>query len=244
MLKYNATFIDIVHVGALYKFNQSTGGANTAVQAVIGAQYAGASIDAYYSKVRDAITASSLSATQVAQLPALGYSVTNSVSATVSDNTAYALMGLYKFDPWKFFVGYEYIKYANPSTPLSAGFTNIGGYILAFVNNTAYKVEKIQTVYWTGARYSVLPQLELTGAYYRYHQPGYGTGVQAGCTTSAFATCSGRFEAFSFDADYHFNLHFDAYGGAMYSGVHGGVANGYIFHTTNINPTIGVRYKF
>jgi hypothetical protein len=29
----------------------------------------------------------------------------------------------------------------------------------------------------------------------------------------------------------------------MYSGVHNGVASGYIF-TTNINPTIGVRYKF
>jgi hypothetical protein len=30
----------------------------------------------------------------------------------------------------------------------------------------------------------------------------------------------------------------------MYSGAHGGVASGYAFHTTNINPTIGVRYKF
>jgi hypothetical protein len=29
----------------------------------------------------------------------------------------------------------------------------------------------------------------------------------------------------------------------MYSGVHNGVASGYI-HSTNINPTVGVRYKF
>ena len=41
----------------------------------------------------------------------------------------------------------------------------------------------------------------------------------------------------------HFNKHFDAYLGAMYSGVHDGAASGYIY-STNINPTIGVRYKF
>jgi hypothetical protein len=29
----------------------------------------------------------------------------------------------------------------------------------------------------------------------------------------------------------------------MYSDVHDGLASGYFF-TTNINPTIGVRYKF
>jgi hypothetical protein len=29
----------------------------------------------------------------------------------------------------------------------------------------------------------------------------------------------------------------------MYSGVHDGVASGYL-ETTNINPTVGVRYKF
>jgi hypothetical protein len=46
-----------------------------------------------------------------------------------------------------------------------------------------------------------------------------------------------------FDADYRFNLPFDAYLGAMYSGVHDGVASGYL-NTTNINPTVGVRYRF
>jgi predicted porin len=55
--------------------------------------------------------------------------------------------------------------------------------------------------------------------------------------------CSGSFDALSFDVDYHFNKHFDAYLGAMYSGVHDGAASGYIC-STNINPTIGVRYKF
>ena len=63
-------------------------------------------------------------------------------------------MALYKFDPFKFFAGYEHIKYANPNTPLSAGFNNIGGYVLAFVTNNAYNNSKTVQVYWTGVRYT------------------------------------------------------------------------------------------
>ena len=98
-------------------------------------------------------------------------------------------------------------------------------------------------MYWTGARYTVIPHLDLTVAYYGYHQDAYGTGIQAGCSTPRYSVCSGNLEAFSFDADYRFNVHFDAYLGAMYSGVHDGAASGYIY-TTNVNPTVGVRYKF
>jgi predicted porin len=241
--KYLIGFNDLVHLGALYKLNGSNGSANTAFQADLGAQYAGASVDAYYSKVNSAITASSLTSAQVAKLPALGYSVTDSLAATISDNTAYALMALYQFDRLKFSAGYEYIKYANPKTSLSAGFIDIGGYVLAFVNNSAYDNSKLVQVYWGGVRYTVVPGLELTAAYYGVHQSAYGSGTQAGCATDAHSVCSGSLETFSCDADYRFNVHFDAYVGAMYSGVHDGMANGYLY-TTNINPTIGVRYKF
>lgn len=241
-IKYAVSFADVVHAAALYKFNGSNGGANTAFQANVGAEYAGFSIDGYYSKLNSAITAAALSSTQVSQIPT-GYSESNSLAGTISDNTTYSIMGLYKFDPLKFFAGYMNIKYENPKNPLSAGFSDIGGYILAFVNNTAYNSEKTVQVYWTGVRYAVTPNLDLVGAYYGYRQNAYGTGKQAGCSTSAHSTCSGSFEAFSFDADYHFNKHFDAYAGAMYSGVRDGVAAGYVF-STNINPTIGVRYKF
>src|SRR5580698_9065629 len=242
-VKYTARFIDLFHVGALYKFNNSSGSANTAYQANLGADYAGASIDAYYSKENSAITATYLTAAQVAKLPGLGYSISNSLAATISDNTAYSLMAFYKLDPFKFFAGYEYIKYENPTRPLSAGFNDIGGYVLAFVTNNAYNKSKTVNVYWTGVRYTVIPGLDLTAAYYGYNQNAYGTGAQAGCTTTAHSTCSGSLDAFSFDADYRFNIHFDSYLGAMYSGVHDGAASGYL-HSTNINPTIGVRYKF
>lgn len=242
-LKYSATFGDRVHVGALYKFNESTGAANTAFQADVGTEFGGASVDAYYSKVNDAISASALTAAQVSALPALGQSASNSLAATISDNTAFALMALYRLDVLKFFAGYEHIQYADPSTPLQAGFSDIGGYVLAFTTDNAYANDKIVQVYWTGVRYTVMPPLELTVAYYGYHQNAYGTGKKAGCSTAINSACSGSFEAFSFDADYHFNRHFDAYLGAMYSGVHDGVASGYLA-TTNIDPTVGVRYKF
>jgi predicted porin len=241
-VKYLLGF-DALHLGALYKFNGSSGAARTAVQANLGGSFGGASLDAFYSKVNSSIAASSLTAAQVAALPA-AYSVSNSLAATVSDNTAYALMGRYKAGPFKLFAGYEYIKYENPANPLNPGFVNIGGYVLAVINPPAYTNPKINHVYWTGVRYAVIPKLELTAAWYYVQQNAYGTKTQAGCTTNAHSVCSGSLEAFSFDADYRFNVHFDVYAGAMYSGVHDGLAAGYIFATTNINPTVGVRYKF
>ena len=241
-LKYNGTFGNIVHLGLLYKFNGSNGGANTAYQAQLGAEFAGLSVDGYYAKAKSAISLSPLSVAQFAALPA-GYSVTNSLAGTVSDNTSYGLMALYKIDVFKFFVGYENIKYENPSQPLPAGFVDIGGYVLAFVNNAAYDKAKILNVYWGGVRYTVIPKLDLTGAFYGYHQNSYAGGANAGCTTNANGACSGSFESFSFDADYQFTRRFDAYAGVMYSGVKDGVSNGYI-KTTNLNPTLGVRFKF
>jgi predicted porin len=231
-----------IHLGALYKSNGASGSGRTAEQAQLGGSFADASVDAFYSKVKSSITASALSATQAATLPA-GDSLSNSLAGTVSDNTAYALMGSYRVSVVKLFAGYEYIKYVDPGTPLSAGYSDIGGYVLAFVNNTAYKNPKINQVYWTGVRYAVIPQLELTAAYYGVHQSAYASGTEAGCSSDAHSTCSGNLEAVSLDADYRFNVHFDVYLGAMYSAVHDGFASGYI-NTTNINPTVGVRFKF
>ena len=241
--KYFVSFDDRVHVAALYKFNESKGSAGTGLQANLGGAYANASVDAYYSKFNSAVTATSLTAAQVAALPALGYSESNSLAATASDNTAFAFMGSYRFDPLKFFAGYEHIKSVNPSVPVTPGFVDIGGYVLAFITNNAYGKPKVTQLWWTGARYSVLPHLDLTAAYYGYEQNAYGTGKQAGCSTSAHSVCSGSFEAFSFDADYRFNEHFDVYAGAMYSAVSDGLASGYL-STTNVNPTVGARYKF
>ncbi len=241
-LKYSVNYAELVHAAVFYKFNAASVGSDRAIQANLGGQYAGASIDAYYSKIDSAIVASSLSAAQVTTLP-VGYSSSNALAATISDNTAYSLMGQYRFDPFKFFLGYMHIKYANPEHPVAPGFVDIGNYVLAYTTNNAFNVTKTNDVYWTGIRYSLLPNLDLTGAYYYVHQNAYGTGTQAGCNTTAHSTCSGNLQAYSVDADYHFTKRFDGYIGAMYSGVHDGFASGYVY-STNINPTLGVRFKF
>jgi predicted porin len=243
-LKYTLGIADVGHLGLLYKFNGSNGAANTAYQADLGFAFAGASVDAYAAKMNDAISTSPLSAAQVQGLPLLGFSVNNSLSGTISDNTTFALMGSYQIAVVKFLAGYEHIKYANPNTPLGAGFTDIGGYKLAYVNNDAYPNDKILNVYWAGVRYTAAPGLDITAAFYGYHQNAYAVGADAGCTTNAHGTCSGHFDAISLDAVYAFNKHFDGYVGAMWSAVYDGVANGYDMQTNNINPTVGVRFKF
>jgi predicted porin len=246
-VKYRISFADTVHVAALYKFNNSNGGAGgTAVQANIGFQYAGLAVDGYYSQINNAVSLTSLSAAQIAELPNLGFSESNSLSATISDNTAYAVMAAYKIAPVpvKLYAGYEHIQYANPATDVAAGATGLGGYTLAFVNNAAYLNEKTLDVYWGGVRYTVVPKLDIVASYYGYRQNAYGTGSESGCSTNAHSVCSGSFEAYSLDADYRFTRRFDVYAGFMYSSVSDGLANGYLYFTTNINPTIGARYMF
>jgi predicted porin len=257
-LKYVATFNHLVHLGLMYKFNQSTGGGNTAIQGDLGFEFAGASVDAFYVKQYDAIAAGILSAAQVAELPtlaqpavapavpvpgSLGITATNAITGTVSDTTTIGLMGLYNMGALKFFAGYENIKFENPSTPLLPGYVDIGGYRLAFVNNDAYTVEKILQVYWAGVRYTVVPDLDLAVAYYGYHQSAYGTGKDANCSTNVSGTCSGALDAVSFDADYRLTKRFDAYAGLMYSVVYNGLSEGYL-QRISVNPTIGIRYKF
>ncbi len=247
-LKYSLTVMDLARVGLMYKFNDSNGAANTAFQADVGADFVGVSVDGYFAKTRSAISASPLSAAQVAELPGLGFSESNSLAATISDNTSLSLMASYALGPVKLFASYEYIQYDNPKDKLTAGFTDIGGYNLAFVNNAAFPHPKILNLYWGGFRYTALPGLDLTAAFYGYHQNSYGASQTTGCTTTVpgaqAGTCAGHFEALSFDADYSFTKRFDVYAGAMYSAVYDGVASGYTFQRNNINPTIGARFKF
>src|ERR1700722_13274543 len=97
-IKYDGHFFDIVHLGAIYKTQNSSaqsyavagsGEAFSGYEVALGAQYAGASVDLFYTKMRDAVSINTLSTAQLATLPALGLSPSNSVSATISDNASY-----------------------------------------------------------------------------------------------------------------------------------------------------------
>ncbi len=247
-LKYVANFSG-VHVGGQYKFNGSNGGsANTAMEFQLGGEYAGLSVDAYYEKAYSAISVTSLSAAQVTGLAALGYSSNNSLAATISDNTTFNISGLYDFGTVKLFAAYEHIQFANPRTPLAAGFNDIGGYVLAYVNtqtgptSTFAKSKEFQ-VYWGGVKYTVLSKLDLVASYYGYHQNSYAIGANAGCTTNKAGNCSGTENAVGVSADYRWTKRFDTYVGMMYTGVKDGLANGFE-NTSTVDPTIGVRFKF
>ena len=270
-VKYTGSFGGVAHLSAQYKFNQSTGSANTAYEVSLGGEFAGLSLDAYYAKIKDAVAVGALNAAQVNTLlvpaapvpggvsglcpnpiPAGGSCIaaspSNALAATVSDNTTYALMGLYNLGVVKFFAGYEHIKYANPDSPLNAGF-NVAAYTIAFVNvqsgpKSTYFNDKTLQVFWAGIRYTVVPQLDLVGAYYGYKQNAYGTGSNAGCSTSQSGTCSGTENVISFDADYRLTKRFDGFVGVMYSGVKDGLASGFDFSRTDITTTMGVRFKF
>ncbi len=231
-----------LHLGALYQLNGSSGSANTALQAQLGASFAGASIDAYYSKKYDAISANALTAAQLQGLsPA--YSASHSLAATVSDDSAYALMGLYDFTRVKLYAGYEHISFANPRTPLTPGYLDIGGYVLAYVTNNAYNNERILQVFWGGARWRVTPRFSLTASYYGYHQDSFATGKNAGCASTVNSGCSGRENAVSVLGDYRFTPRFDIYLGTFWSAVADGLASGFL-NSSTLTSTFGLRFAF
>jgi predicted porin len=258
-LKFDGTYLGVFHAAAIYKTqnssaeNYATGGTGEAFsgfEVALGAAYAGASVDAFYTKMRDAVSVGTLSTAQLATLPALNLSSQNSVSGTISDNASYGVMASYALAPVlpvipvTLYGGFQHITYMNPSIPLAPGFDDIGGYVLGAVNNTAYaKADKELNVYWAGARYSVTPQFTAAIAYYGEKQFAYATGADAGCSTVISGSCSGNFNALSVSVDYRFTKRFDSYAGAMWSNVSHGLANGYL-NTTNIDPTIGVRFSF
>jgi len=258
-IKYDAHFMDMFHVGLQYKTQGSTaanyasggsGEAFSGVEAAIGAQYVGASIDFFYTKMRDAVSVGTLSTAQLATLPALNLSSQNSLSGTISDNASFGVMGSYALAQVlpevavTMYGGFQHITYMNPSIPLAPGFDDIGGYVLGAVNNTAYaKGDKQLNVYWAGARYSLTPEFTAAIAYYGEKQFAYAAGTDAGCSSTVSGACNGNFNAASISVDYHFTKRFDTYAGAMWSNVSHGLANGYL-NTTMIDPTVGARFSF
>jgi predicted porin len=240
-VKYTAQF-DWLRVGALYQFRDSSGSTGSAVQGQLGANFAGASIDGYYARKYDAVSASALTSAQVAGL-APEYSVGNSVAAAVSDNTAYAFMALYDFHTIKVYAGYEHIRFANPQNPLPAGSIGIGGYVLAGVNNAAYEADRVLEIFWGGVKWALTPDLYLAAGGYGYRQNSFATGKTAGCSSNVTSSCSGTESACSILADYRLNGHFDAYLGALWTGVADGLASGYL-NASTLTTTAGLRIKF
>ena len=241
-VKYSAKY-GAVHLGALYQFSGASGSTNTGTQLQLGIEGGGASVDAYYFKKYNAIATAALSAAQVTSLPTLGYSSSNSLAGTVSDNETFGLMGSYGFGATKLMGGYEHITFDNPKSPLTAGSLTIGGYVLAVVNNTAFNNQKTLQVFWAGVKFAATADLDLMAAYYGYKQNSFATGAKAGCSDISNSACSGTENAFSLVADYRFAKRFDGYFGTFYTGVQDGLANGFLNKST-LTTTTGIRFRF
>jgi predicted porin len=245
--------------------NSATG---NAFEGNIGFDYMGLSLDVVGGKITDAFgIALPLSAAQMQQVNASGMGCSLGCTAgIVSDNTFVQLGVRYAIGPWKFYGGYENIRYANPDSPLAPGAFQMGGYIIAFPTNNFYESTKTLQIFWAGVKYAVTPNVDVAGAYYGYRQGSFLTpsnnnaaGGFGNCSTAFSPGCSGSLDAVSLVVDWRFARHMDMYAGVMYTQKTGGLANGYILSATNLNnpatvntlnkvseydPAIGLRYQF
>lgn len=261
-LKYRVN-IGPVRVGALWQFGgyQLNNAANGAGQVQLGGDVKNLgpgvlSLDAIYSYVKDAVSlgltggATNASGLPIAPFPG------QVLTATISNDQSVMLLAKYTAGPLKLYAGYEWIQFAPPSDPQVA-FTNIAGLPIGAgfangtaINNLAYSAgcaagtvcsDKILQVVWTGARYTIIPNLDVIGAYYHYNQ---NTFTSASCINlGGHPQCAGTFDAVSTALDWQFAKKFDAYIGFMFSQVNGGLANGYLARN-NFDPTAGLRFRF
>jgi predicted porin len=223
------------------------------------------SVDAIYSYVRDAVSASLTgNPTNANGLPIAPFTP-QFLTATISDDTSVMALAKYTNGPLNLYGGYEWIQYAPPSDPQTS-FTDIAGdTITGFaastaspngitaINNVAFSAgclagtvcnDKILQVMWAGAKYAVSDNLDVIGGYYHYAQNNFfATGPNVGCSSSAHSQCSGTLDAVSAVVDWRFAAKWDTYVGVMFSQVNGGLANGSL-QRNNIDPTAGLRFRF
>ena len=180
------------------------------------------------------------------------------LKATLSNNTGFMVVGKYRWNAWTFYGGWEYFRQANPSDNYPNGFQTIGGYNVpgnilhnkkfptVWITTNAYNVNRVENIFWGGAKYAVNDRLDLIGAIYYVEQNNFlqrpavctGTGIHI-----SSANCSGVYDTFSFLLDYRPVKRVDFYAGVALSNVYGGLANGYLA-AQNIDPTVGLRIKF
>ncbi|MDR3484944.1 MAG: porin [Bradyrhizobium sp.] len=199
--------------------------------------YGKLSLDAIYNDVKGGITSTALAAGSKAFA-----ADPLTMGATISDDTSWMLLAKYTYHQLRLYGGYEYITFANPGSPVTTAFDNIGGFLVlpANISQASYVHDEHLQISWTGVRYAFTPTVDAGVAYYHYDQNSYGKTF---CTTAAAGTCSGQLNAVSFDVDWQFAKKFDLYAGMMYSSVANGLANGYLFRN-NYAPTAGLRFRF
>ena len=175
----------------------------------------------------------------------------NTLFGIVTDNDGVMGAAKYTWDPFKFFVGYEFIWQNNPHQPLGVGATDQGEYILSGVEDNNLDSEKKVQIWWTGAKYTYRTKTDVTVSFYQQRQNTFRVPSACGGSAGFRSSCAGTLNEVSLYADHHFTKRFDGYVGAAYSVVTGGLAIAIphgpgvpYLHPTNVAPTIGVRFAF
>jgi predicted porin len=175
----------------------------------------------------------------------------NTEYGIVTDNSAVMGVAKYSWDPFKVFAGYEKIRYTNPSNPLGIGASAQGGYLLSGVEDNNLDSPKIVQIWWTGVKYNIDVQTEITASW--YHQLQNDFRLPSTCSEEAGfrSSCAGTLNEVSLYADHHFTKRFDVFAGIAYSDVAGGLAIAIphgpgvpYYHNSNTAPTIGGRFTF
>jgi predicted porin len=260
-LPYNLRTAAIVQFGGYDYYN----GSNGQWEVDVGGDFfdKNLSVDAIYGQTKDQVSLSGYD-----NLPGLSGgppkgAPTNALKATLDNDQTFILLAKYKWNQFTVYGGWEHDYFTNPSdTSFPNGFTSIGGepVLASGITTTNYTKPLNFDVLWTGGKYSVLPNLDLVGAYYLYIQQDFNsTGTEAancapntaaaypGSTFAPLGTksskCKGYEDAWSFMVDYRPLKRVDLYAGVFYSKVSGGLATGYL-ESDNIAPTAGIRVRF
>jgi predicted porin len=217
----------VFHLAAMY----SNGGQDAGL---LGKSYSGdlgiaiqeLSLDAVYANEKGAVNLRSSFNNPAHPLPIPG------LSAYVSDNTSYNLVGKFTFDiqqkdKFTVYGGYSHVQKAHADY---SGGDAEGGYPI----DVAININNILVLnyYWVGGRYAFSSGLNLVAAFYHIIQDRWTVGKGAsgtqgiGCSVSG-NLCAGDFNEASFVVDYAFNKHYDLYAGVNYSEVTDGLANGF-----------------
>ena len=178
----------------------------------------------------------------------------NTVYGIVTDNRAIMGAAKYTGEQFKFYLGYEFIRQANPDNPLGVGATDQGGYLMSGVEDTNLDSTKIVNIWWTGVKYSYDARNDITLSFYEQVQNDFRR--PSTCSTNPAignmrASCAGTLNEGSLYENHHFTKRFDGFAGVAYSWVTGGLAIAIphgpgvrYLHNSNWAPTFGGRVTF
>jgi predicted porin len=258
-----------IRVGGMTQVGGWSAGNNSqfAYELTAGFDWNGFSVDGSYEHAKDAVALSTLGPNPIS--PTL-------LKATIENENSFQIAGKYKWDRFTFYAGYEYERLTDPSDlPAGPTIRNFNGGVEAIYGATgggtqglglkgAFPAPKVTQVLWTGAKFAVLPTVDLIFGYYHVWQNDYlgATQTAAGANSclpnttviapagsgygpqgTANAKCAGHEDAISGLVDWRPVKRVDIYAGAMYSKVNGGLANGF-FVNDNLAATGGVRVSF